>query len=81
MKPIKDCQYAQDDGCCGYPDASTPECHIDACPRLAWFVSALLARGERLCEVLADHYGEDLPIDLILPVVELENAIKKAEGE
>jgi hypothetical protein len=80
MKPIKDCQHAQEDGCCGYPLQPTPECHIDVCPRLTWFVSALLVRGDRLCEVLADHYGADMPSDLILPVVELEAAIKKAEG-
>jgi len=33
MKPITDCEYNQDDGCCGHPDAPTPECHVDACPR------------------------------------------------
>jgi hypothetical protein len=80
MKPIKDCQYAQNDSCCGYPKAPTPECHIDACPRLAWFVGAILARGERLCEVLADDYGEDMPANLILPVVELEAAIAASES-
>jgi len=42
MKPIKDCEYAQDDGCCGYPDAPTPECHVGACSRLApWIEDAI----------------------------------------
>ena len=38
MKPITDCEYSQEDGCCGYPDAPTPECHTGACPRLDPFI-------------------------------------------
>ena len=26
------CPHQQVDGCCGYPDAATPECHEDVCP-------------------------------------------------
>ena len=81
MKPIKDCGWVEPDGTCGLPSNLTPECHIDACPRLAWFVAALLTRSERLCAALADHYGDDIPVDLILPIVELEAAIKKTEGD
>jgi hypothetical protein len=49
MKPIKDCQYAQDDGCCGYPNAPTPECHVWACRRLAPWI-------EKAVEVCRDAY-------------------------
>jgi hypothetical protein len=49
MKPIKDCQYAQDDGCCGYPDTLTPECHVWACPRLEPWI-------EKAIEVCQDTY-------------------------
>ena len=49
MKPITDCEYAQEDGCCGHPDAPTPECHVWACPRLAPWI-------ERAVEVCHDAY-------------------------
>ena len=35
MNPIRDCAYLQEDGCCGYPHAVTPECHAESCPRLS----------------------------------------------
>ena len=79
MTPIKDCEYSQEDGCCGHPDAPTPECHIAACPRLAWFVEALLIRSDKLCSILSDFYGDDMPAEIVLPLIELEHAIKASE--
>jgi len=29
---VPGCQLQQGDGCCGHPDAPTPECHSAACP-------------------------------------------------
>lgn len=33
--PITDCEHKDAvDGCCSHPKNMTPECHVDACPRL-----------------------------------------------
>jgi len=33
--PIPDCTFKDDaDGCCRHSGNITPECHVDACPRL-----------------------------------------------
>lgn len=33
--PIKDCEFKNaEDGCCSHPKNMTPECHVNACPRL-----------------------------------------------
>jgi hypothetical protein len=33
--PINDCEHKdKEDGCCSHPKNMTPECHVDACPRL-----------------------------------------------
>jgi hypothetical protein len=33
--PITDCEHKEaDDGCCHHPKNMTPECHVNACPRL-----------------------------------------------
>lgn len=33
--PIEDCEHKDAvDGCCAHPKNFTPECHVDACPRL-----------------------------------------------
>lgn len=33
--PITDCEHKdKEDGCCHHPQNMTPECHVNACPRL-----------------------------------------------
>ena len=33
--PINDCEHKDhEDGCCSHPKNFTPECHVNACPRL-----------------------------------------------
>lgn len=33
--PINDCEHKDaQDGCCSHPKNMTPECHVNACPRL-----------------------------------------------
>lgn len=35
FKPILECEFADPvDGCCSHPKNMTPECHVNACPRL-----------------------------------------------
>src|SRR5690606_180995 len=35
FRPIRDCEHADpEDGCCLHPKNQTPECHMNACPRL-----------------------------------------------
>ena len=86
MKPIKDCQYAQDDGCCGYPDAPTPECHIDACPRMSPDVYGVIADLLEAAKAIRHWLEEDdtsfLNQRKLGEVMqELAKLIAKAEGE
>ena len=57
MKPITDCEYAQEDGYCGHPNAATPECHTGACPRLA----AFLPEAITVCVAWETLAQEDMP--------------------
>ena len=54
MKPIRDCAYPQEDGCCGHPNAFGPECHTEACPRLSPDVYGLLDMCQKLVNCLPD---------------------------
>jgi hypothetical protein len=46
--PITDCEHKDAaDGCCHHPKNITPECHVDACPRI----------HPRLCLIYAAHFA------------------------
>ena len=68
MKPITDCEYAQEDGCCGHPNAATPECHTGACPRLASFLPEAIT----VCVAWETLAQDDMPFRLALCNVPFE---------
>jgi hypothetical protein len=80
MKPIKDCEHAQEDGCCGYPGAPTPECHTSACPRLAAFLEDAVDVCAGVAQLAEQSMGfrlalTNLPHDIGTDLVERVHAV------